>query len=53
MNLKLGPQEERITFLVNSGAERTCVTTLPRGGRLSQKSTVVIEAEGEGSAPLP
>lgn len=32
--------------MVDLGAERTCVTTLPQGGTLSQKNTTVIGAKG-------
>ena len=47
IKLKLGPQGEVYEFLVDSGAERSTIQTLPQGCRISLEIVQVIGARGE------
>lgn len=48
ISLKLGPQGEEFEFLVDTGAERTCVCKIPKGCEKSWESLQVVGAKGEG-----
>ena len=43
----MGPQREEVEFLVDTGAERSTVQTLPTGCRASAEKVQVIGAKGE------
>lgn len=43
----IGPQEEEYEFLVDTGAERTCVCNLPKGCQISKEQIRVMGAKGE------
>ena len=47
ITLKVGPQQQEVEFLVDSGAERSTVQTLPRGCKISPEKVNVIGAKGE------
>lgn len=47
IKLKVGPQQQEIEFLVDSGAERSTVQSLPRGCQISPETVQVIGAKGE------
>lgn len=48
ITLKIGPQGEALEFVVDTGAERTCVVTIPKGCNVSSDTIKVREAKGEG-----
>lgn len=51
--LKVGPQEETLEFIVDTGAERTCVVTIPKGCNVSNDTIKAMGAKGEGfKAPV-
>ena len=43
----MGPQREEVEFLIDTGAERSTVQTLPTGCRASAEKVQVIGAKGE------
>lgn len=48
IKLKVGPQQQEVEFLVDSGAERSAIQTSPRGCRMISSDTMqVIGAKGE------
>ena len=47
IKLKIGPQQQEIEFLVDSGAERSTVQKLPHGCKISPTTVQVIGAKGE------
>lgn len=47
ITLKVGPQHEEVTFLVDTGAERSTIQYLPQGCNLSKKTVTVMGAKGE------
>lgn len=47
ITLKVGPQEEELEFMVDTGAERTCLITIPKGSNLSRDTTKVTGVKGE------
>jgi len=47
IKLKVGPQQQEVEFLVDSGAERSAIQTSPRGCRISSDTMQVIGAKGE------
>lgn len=47
IKLRVGPQREEIEFLIDTGAERSTVQTLPLGCRTSKDRIQVIGAKGE------
>lgn len=47
IKLRVGPQQQEIEFLVDSGAERSTVQTLPQGCDISSEKIEVIGAKGE------
>ena len=48
ITLKVGPQEEVLEFIVDTGAERTCVMNIPKGCDVSNDMVKVTGAKGEG-----
>lgn len=53
IKFKVGPQEETLEFLVDTGAEHTCVTQIPKGCEESSETIKVLGAKGEGfKAPV-
>lgn len=48
ITLKVGPQGEAIEFIVDTGAERTCVVTVPKGCNVSNDTIKITGAKGEG-----
>ena len=47
ITLKVGPQRQEVTFLVDTGAERSTVQSLPLGCKISEDKVNVIGAKGE------
>lgn len=47
VKLKIGPQQQVYQFLVDSGAERSTIQTLPRGCKISSETVQVVGAKGE------
>ena len=47
ITLKVGPQRQEVTFLVDTGAERSTVQSLPPGCKISEDKVNVIGAKGE------
>lgn len=47
IKLKVGPQQQIIEFLVDSGAEKSTVQYVPRGCKISSEKVQVIGAKGE------
>lgn len=47
IKLKVGPQQQEFEFLVDSGAERSTIQTLPKGCEISSDTMQVIGAKGE------
>lgn len=47
INLKLGPQGEETTFLIDTGAERSTVRHIPPGCQISKDTMLVVGAKGE------
>ena len=47
IKLKIGPQQEEVEFLVDSGAERSTIQQLPSGCELSKETALVVGAKGE------
>lgn len=47
IKLKVGPQREEVEFLIDTGAERSTVQTLPTGCKASTEKVQVIGAKGE------
>lgn len=47
IKLKVGPQQQEIEFLVDTGAERSTVQKLPRGYEISSEKVQVIGAKRE------
>lgn len=49
----MGPQEEVLKFVVDTGAERTCVVNIPSGCDMSNDTVKITGAKGEGfKAPV-
>lgn len=44
---KIGPQGEEITFLVDTGAERSTIQHLQKGCKISKEIALVVGAKGE------
>lgn len=47
ITLKVGPQEEELEFVVDTGAERTCLLDIPKGYSVSKQMAKVTGAKGE------
>lgn len=47
IKLKLGPQHQEMEFLVDTGAERSTIQTLPQGCKISRDKALVVGAKGE------
>ena len=47
IKLKVGPQQQEVEFLVDSGAERSTVQSLPQGCKISSEKVQVVGAKGE------
>ncbi|RMC03780.1 hypothetical protein DUI87_19533 [Hirundo rustica rustica] len=47
ITLKVGPQEEELEFVVDTGAERTCLLNVPKGYSVSKDTAKVTGAKGE------
>lgn len=48
ITLKVRPQGEVLEFIVDTGAERTCVANIPKGCNVSNDTVKVTGAKGEG-----
>ncbi|RMC20651.1 hypothetical protein DUI87_01503 [Hirundo rustica rustica] len=47
ITLKVGPQGEELEFVVDTGAERTCLLNVPKGYSVSKDTAKVTGAKGE------
>ncbi|RMB99776.1 hypothetical protein DUI87_23778 [Hirundo rustica rustica] len=47
ITLKVGPQEEELEFVVDTGAERTCLLNVPKGYSVNKDTAKVTGAKGE------
>lgn len=47
IKLEVGPQEQLMEFLVDTGAERTCVTEKPQGCFIAKETLNIYGAKGE------
>ncbi|RMC04175.1 hypothetical protein DUI87_18994 [Hirundo rustica rustica] len=47
MTLKMGPQGEELEFVVDTGAERTCLLNVPKSYSVSKDTAKVTGAKGE------
>lgn len=47
ITFKMGPREEEFEFLVDMGAERSCVCKIPKGCEKNQDTVQVVGAKGE------
>ncbi|KAJ7409002.1 hypothetical protein BTVI_58147 [Pitangus sulphuratus] len=52
IKIKLGPQDKEYELLVDTGADRTCITKVSQGCKVSRDTIRVIGAKGEGF-PVP
>lgn len=47
VNFEIGPQNDEFEFLVDTGADKSCVTKIPSGMTVSKKVCQVWGAKGE------
>ena len=47
IKLKLGPQGEEFELLVDTGAEKSTVKSIPRGCKVKKETALVMGAKGE------